>query len=311
MARFGRAFPVPQHIVWLPPAGVVPAASDSATIANNQRFLWLDIGDRLFCQSGRVRYGALYPKDLLAANEQRSVEDQESLTFSFSRLKQDRVQRDWNPRAITAELRPGRVVQVVWENRDVIDEWRIASVITGRGLKGVVSVTCVPIWLDLVERSDTADGRGWVSEIHDGERVFDFEIAERTGESILQSFFLPYVPDYVTLGTIEPTVVIDALSITHLTPWAVALAVRDAYRNMDIPCELQLRATTTGYKLDLVTQIAADVDVPIFHPTKSLVSLTRREDATLQATRLFVRGGADPNGFPGSLGRARWKGVGV
>ena len=48
--------------------------------------------------------------------------------------------------------------------------------------------------------------------------------------------------------------------------------------------------------------------MPVFHPSIALTTLSRKTDATLQATRVLVNGGTDPNSLPGSLGRARWRG---
>lgn len=272
---------------------------------SNGAFLGLKLTDKLLCQGSVTFYGLLRPDDLLSIDDDRSVEDQESLTFSYARVTKDGLVRP-----ITAQMRPGRVIRIVWGNTEIVDEWRVSTVESGRGASGVIRVTCVPIWFDLVERSNTVAGAGFVSELHDGERVFDFEIAERTATSILTDYLIPNVPSYIALGTVEPTNIIPALSVNRLTPWALALAVRDELRSMDVPCELQLRSNgTTNYLLDLVTQVGASASIPVFHPDVSLLSLIRSENATLQATRLFVNGGTAPDGFPGVLGRARWRGA--
>ena len=265
---------------------------------------YLKLSDRLACQAGpAVIYGVLHPEELLEASDLMAIEEQESLSFAYAR-----VDRQGEPRSITAQMRAGRVITEMWED-DSFDEWRLGGLVQGRALRGRVSVQGVPLSLDLAERPGAASGKGWVSELSNGERIFDYEIAERTASSILSSYVIPNLASWITLGTVDPTLVIPAISVNRLTPWQLALAVRDALREMDVPCELRLRRNgTTDYKLDLVTQIGASAATPIFHPHCSLRSLVVRTDPTLQATRLLVRGGTAPDSFPGILGRARWKG---
>lgn len=257
----------------------------------------------LACQTPTV-YGVLHPEDLTAASDVLAVEDQESLAFRYAR-----VDATGAVRPITAQLRAGRVVRVVWSD-GAFDEWRVGTVTTGRGEGGLISVACVPLWLDLVERADTTAGKGWVSDVSAGVRNFEYEITERTPSSILSTYVIPYCPSYVTLGTVDPTYVIPSFSVSRLTPGALALAVRDALRAVDVSSEVRLRRNgTTDYKLDLVTEIGASGNTPVFHPSVSLLSLTQKSDPTLQATRVLVKGGTAPDGLPGIWGRARWRGA--
>jgi hypothetical protein len=85
--------------------------------------------------------------------------------------------------------------------------------------------------------------------------------------------------------------------------------VRDTLRSVDVACELRLRRNgTTDYKLDLVTQIGASGATPVFHPVNSLLTLTQKADATLQATRVLTKGATNPDGNVGSPGISRWRG---
>ena len=264
---------------------------------------YLKLTDRLACQGAQAVYGVLHPEELESATDVQAVEDQESLSFSYKRLDET-----GSVRAITAQLRAGRVLSVVWDDGS-FDEWRIAVVTTGRGTKGLIAVQCVPLWLDLVERADSATGKGWVSDVVAGERNFEYELTERTPSSILSTYVIPACPTWVTLGTVEPTYVIPVLTASRITPGALALAVRDALRNVDVTCEVKLRRNgTTDYKLDLVTQIGASAATPVFHPSVSLLSLTQKADPTLQATRVLVKGASRPDALPGEWGIARWKG---
>jgi len=264
---------------------------------------YLKLTDKLACQGSVTTYGVLHPEDLESAADVRAVEDQESLTFSYSRVDQSGTVR-----AITAQLRAGRVITQVWDDGS-FDEWRIGPVEDGRRGDGLIVVSCIPLVLDLVERAGSATGKGWVSEVSNGERVFDYEIAERTASSIFTDYVIANLPTWVTLGTVDPTAVIPAVSVTHLTPWELAVTTRDALRAMDVTCELALRRNgTTDYKLDLVTQIGSSAATPVFHPHVSLTTLRRKTDPTLQATRVLPLGATAPDTYPGVLGRSRWKG---
>lgn len=262
---------------------------------------YLKLTDKLACQGTVITYGVLHPDDLSSASDIQALDDSESLTFSYARLN-----RYGETRAISAQMRAGRVLTVLWSDA-AFDEWRIARVTEGRGRNGVVTVECVPIWRDLVERCDNASGRGWVSELIGGERVYEYELTERTATSILTDFVVANAPSYVTLGTITPTRTIPSLSVDHMTPWGLARAVCDALHALDVTCELRLRRNgTTDYQIDLVTQVGASAGVAVFHPTNSLLTLERKTDATSQATRVMVNGGTAPDTLPGILGRARW-----
>jgi hypothetical protein len=263
----------------------------------------LKLTDKLACQAPQAVYGVLHPDELVTATDVQAVEDVETLAFQFARVDQT-----GSVRAITAQMRAGRVVTVVWDDSS-FDEWRVGTVIMGRGEKGLISVTCVPLWLDLVERADSATGKGWVSDVSAGSRNFEYEFDQRTPSSILSTYVIPACPTWVTLGTVDPTYVIPSLSASRMTPGALALLVRDTLRNVDVPCEVRLRRNgSTDYKLDLVTQIGASAATPVFHPSNSLLTLQQKADPTLQATRVLVKGGNTPDGFPGEWGISRWRG---
>lgn len=274
-------------------------------------FSHFKLTDKLACQatlpSPQISYGALHYDDLVTASDVQAVEDQESLSFSFTRLD-----KTGGVRPITAQMRAGRVITTVMEDGSTDAEWRVGVVTMGRGKKGIVSVECVPILFDIVERADSSSGRGWVSDLSAGERNFEYEIVQRTPASILSAYVIPNCPSWVTLGTVDPSYVIQQLSVSRMTPGQMAFAVRDALRQRDVPCEVRLRRNgTTDYKLDLVTQIGASANTPVFHPSNSLLALEQKADPTLQATRVLVTGASAPDGLPGRWGMARWKVVSV
>jgi hypothetical protein len=266
--------------------------------------LYLQLSDKLACQGAQVIYGVLRPEDLVTASDVRAIEDQESLAFSYNRLDTTGAIR-----TITAQLKAGRVVTVVWSDGS-FDEWRVGPITTGRGEKGTITVTCVPLWLDVIERADSTAGKGWMSGLVAGIRSYRYEITQQTATQIFTTYLFtpPVLPGFISLGTVDPTYVIPSLTIDRQTPGGLMLAVRDALRSVDVACELRLRRNgTSGYLIDLVTQIGASGATPVFHPVNSLLALTQKSDPTLQATRVLVKGGSTPDGDVGSLGLSRWR----
>lgn len=265
-------------------------------------FTGLVVTNILACQGVQTVYGRLPASELASCSDVQAIDEQESAQFTYSR-----VDRDGAARAITAQMKPGRVVTFQFSDGS-FDEWRINITLDGRGKSGVISVTCDALWLDCVNRADSAAGRGWVSQLVTGTRGYEFALTQRTATSIWDTFIIPNLPSWMVRGTITPTAVLPSLPVSRLTPGALALAVRDALRAVDVTCEVRLRRNgTTNYMLDLVTQVGASAAVPVFHPSLSLLTLDRKTDPTLQATRVLVKGASAPDGLAGKWGRARMR----
>lgn len=252
------------------------------------------------CQAG-TRLAVLYPHDLDAAKDVLAIDDQESLTFTFSRFD-----RRGDVRPIVSALIGRSVATVVWDD-GTFDERRVSLIDDGTGNGGLITVTANPLILDLAEGADSSTGKGLVSLLQNCVRTFDFTAVSDTATVMWDTYIIPACPSWVSRGTIDPTAAIPQLQWSRSTPQALALQVRDALRAMNISCELRLRRNgVTDYKLDLVTQIGASASVPLFHPNTSLDSLSRRIDTSQQSSRLFVTGETDPSGLAGIPGRARW-----
>lgn len=275
--------------------------SEAVDPANARRFRGIEIWTGLQCQPGSVRLGVLRDPDLVLAKDINAIDEQEGLTFSFTRFD---ARGDVRP--LVAQLRSRLVALVRWTDT-AFDEWRIAQIQDSRGADGLVTVTANPLLLDLAEAAD-GTGKGLISDMAGAVRVFSFNPENLTATELWDTYIIPHCPSWVKRGRIDPTAIIAQLPFNRATPQALAIMVRDALRARDIPCELQLRRnSSTDYKLDLVTQIGAGATVPVFHPRSSLRSLHRSHDPAEQATRLFTQGQNDPSGIPGIPGRARWR----
>lgn len=265
-------------------------------------FVRIEISDKLKCQGGATKLGVLYPTDLASAKDILAIDDQESLTFAFSRV--DRSSGAVRP--IVATLVARTIATVIWDDGSY-DERRVSLIEDGQAVGGLITVTCNPLILDLAEGADSSTGKGFVSTTSGCLRVYNYGVVGLTATQFWDTYVIPACPTWVSRGTIDPTATIPQLTWDRLTPQALALQVRDTLRKMNVTCELRLRRNgTTDYKLDLVTQVGSSATVPLFHPRSTLQSLKRRIDSTQQATRLFVTGQSDPSGVAGIPGRARW-----
>jgi hypothetical protein len=175
---------------------------------------------------------------------------------------------------------------------------------------GVITVTCVPLWLDVVERADTARAKAGCRISSPACGTTEYELTQRTASSILSTYVIPNLPSWITLGTVDPTFVIPTLSVSRLTPGGLAIAVRDALASVDVACELRLRRNgTTDYKLDLVTQIGASGATPVFHPVNSLLTLTQKSDRRCRRRACSRRARRIRTAMSASwLGISRWRG---
>lgn len=272
-------------------------------MASSSALAYVELTDKLACQASRAVYGVLRASQLVRAADVQAVEDQESFSIAIPTLDETGGISDF-----IASLRAGRILTAVYEDGS-FDEWRISTITRGRGEGGLVSVLANSLWYDLVERADTAGGMGWVSEVSAGQRTFEYELTQRTPTSILSTYVIPNLPSYITLGTVDPTVVLRTLTVSRMTPGALVIAVRDACRALDVACEVQLRRNgTTDYKLDLVTEIGSGGNTPVFHPANSLLTLQEKADAMTQATRILITGSTNPDGDAGQWGVARFRG---
>jgi hypothetical protein len=265
------------------------------------QFVRLELWDKLQCQSGS-KLAVLYTDDLSAAKDVHAIDDQESLAFTFTRYDDSGVLRP-----ILSVLRARAIATVVWDDGS-FDEWRVSLIDDGHGVGGLVTVTANPLLLDLTEGADSSTGKGLVSTTALCLRSYSFGVQALTAGQIWDTYIIPNCPSWVSRGNVDPSATIATLSWDRLTPYALALQVRDTLRKMNVSCEIRLRRNgTTGYYLDLTTQIGSGASVPLFYPRTNLSSLKRRIDTTQQATRVFVTGETDPSGSAGIPGRARWK----
>jgi hypothetical protein len=200
-----------------------------------------------------------------------------------------------------ASLVNRKIVRLVFSDA-TFSEWRISSV---RGVHGepggVVTVIAHSPLLDL------ADG-GIISEVGStGVPNFDIGLVQVTIEDVVDDYIVPALALYgqgvFTKGTIEPTMLLDP-QFSAETPLAWLRRLCDLARDPDTgrPAELRVRRNgTTGYLIDVLTEIGSDAAIADLRYKKNLRTTDRTKDSAAQATVVSVFGAPFPNGETSSI----------
>lgn len=196
-----------------------------------------------------------------------------------------------------------RVIRV-WFNDGSFSEWPLAKDASPYvGGDGIVQITCEPAVIRLAQIGLMAQlGTG-------GLRTFDEAYAGLTPTQYIDAVITRLTAlgaSWVARGTIDPTMLLD-LTWSYATPLAVVLQVRDGVKAKGATCEFDFRRNgTSGYYIDLLTQIASSATVPEFRAQKSITELQYARNRTRQATVAQPKGAVDATGYPGTMARARW-----
>lgn len=200
-----------------------------------------------------------------------------------------------------ASLAERRILRVVYDD-DTWDEWRIIKVEDNDEARGIyTTVTASGIAVDLARgvcKRTEADGSTWM----------DFEGLGLTPSQHITGYLLGALSDegaaYWSLGTVDPTTPLDVVY-----GWDSPLAAINRIAQAT-GAEVQVTPVgTTGYAINLRTQIGGSATVPDVRLGKNIRAIKRLRDTTLQTTRLYGRGApvdASTQAKPG-IARAQWK----
>jgi len=220
---------------------------------------------------------------------------EESLTFAVPRT---------SPALASIVASSKRVIRV-WFTDGTFSEWPLAQDANPYvGGDGLVHLTCEPAVMRMAQL-------GFMSALGSGGlRTFVESYAGLT-----PSTYIDYVvtrlaalgASYITKGTITPTVTLD-LEWNYATPLAVALQVRDAVKAKGVACEFDFRRNgSSGYYIDLVSEIGSSATVPELRARKSITELHYVRNRTRQVTVCQPKGPTDASGYEGTIARARWQ----
>ncbi len=167
------------------------------------------------------------------------------------------------------------------------DEFRIQDISEVQGEELRADITCEGIIMDLLTRG------AMLERIEaTGEPAMHFEIDSRPPTEhvdIILGAFAPFssgAPAYFAKGTIDPTNVVNMIY-----DWDTA---HSAFQQLAAVTNSEFwvrRNGVTNYLIDIVTQIGAGGDKPLFSVPRNIISIQHTSSSKDQATRLYPRGG--------------------
>lgn len=194
-----------------------------------------------------------------------------------------------------AQVREHRVVRVVYDD-DTWSEWRIGKTDQLREDGLTASLPCLPPLFDLargglIERTET-----------DGTVSPEFDLLGLTPSTLVSNPILTAAPSYFSLGTVDPTAVVDL-------PFRFDTAL-SALRELAklTGCELDVRRddAASKYKVDILNQIGAAAATITVRTARNMIGVRRLTETDQQATRIYGKGGGE-DGFRLTLGQNYWK----
>lgn len=235
-------------------------------------FKGLAIQTDVLCASGTTT--AYFPPDaLVSCTAVLSPTEPETLSFAIPRTD-----------ARLSEVVVGRVVRTRFTDSTDDVEWDIVA-IDDSSRSNVVQVTALPILMRLARCIVNT------TSLSDGSVTFDYTGVDLQASEWLDELIFPATTaaglTWITAGTIDST---RRFGIAG--EWSSALEVLAAIAAPgSASCEYRLRRNgTTGYYLDLVTQIGSSAATVRVRPQVNLLETARQRNAVDIATRLYPRG---------------------
>lgn len=186
-------------------------------------------------------------------------------------------------------------------------EWRIQKPERLFGSEGATRrVTAVSILFDL------ADATVIRETSPTGVVRFDVGLFQVTLSEVIDTYVLAQLPSayaYFARGTVDPTGLYD-VTWNKATPLALLqqLAQAAVDGTTRLPAELRVRRNgSTGYFIDILTEIGASDPVPDLRSRKNIQTHQLVEDAAEQATVIVAFGGDDGSGASSTLARCAWR----
>lgn len=244
----------------------------------------IEIWSDLECNSGT--HQANIPKhETLSAQINENLKGTDELVISM-----DRNGTAWS------SISNRRILRVVFED-DSIREYRIVKPTDGRSNKGGTSaiVKAQSILLDLMN--------GIVNrEENDGTITFFYTLLALS-RSDLVDLMIADAPSYFDAGTIsDSSTAVDTFTFNFENPLK-ALQELAAMEKLELAIR---RNGSTSYYVDLVTAVGSDEDEFEIRYRKNLKGITREQDASKLANRIYPAGGEEGGAIRLGIAKARW-----
>lgn len=182
-----------------------------------------------------------------------------------------------------------RVQRIVYDDVAFDHEWRLHTLDDASGSdgeSGILRYTATPPLMDLRDYAELQ----WVT----GTTVALVKTYDGVTLTQLIDDLLPMVPSYWARGTVTPTVLISLQVAAGSTFLEVIRAGVAAAIAEGVDCELNTRRnSTTGYYLDVVTQIGAGAGTPDIRSSKNLLGMKRQRTIEPVAQKVIPLGTND------------------
>jgi len=203
-----------------------------------------------------------------------------------------------------AVLRTRRVLRLVFSDA-TFTEWRIQDDGREQAEGGRVTVVAVSPLFDLADATVISETQS------SGVVDFDIGLSQVTLTEVIDDYIIAKLPaeyDYFARGTVDPTAKYDVV-FERATPLALLRTLCDLARDPTTkrPAELRVRRNgTTGYYIDVVTEVNGDAAIPDLRARKNLRRLSYTRSAQQQATVVYPFGATDADGVSSTVARAAW-----
>jgi hypothetical protein len=140
---------------------------------------------------------------------------------------------------------------------------------------------------------------------------FDIGLSQVTVTEVIDDYVIAKLPSeysYFARGTVDPTAKYD-VQFAKATPLALLRTLCDAARDPTTkrPAELRVRRNgTTGYYIDVLTEINGSAAIPDLRAKKNLRRTSYARSAQQQATKVYPFGAESSDGVPTTVARAAW-----
>lgn len=219
------------------------------------------------CNSG-ARVAIIGRPDIIALTSTERVTREDSLTLAVSADS-----------AAVSALALGYVLRVQFDD-GTFTEWRIHQLDDKSGKqRGEFRVRCRAV---LYELRDAA-----VITTTTGTSVAFGKQFDGVDAATVITYLLTLLPSYWAAGTIDPSVVVS-FAVTDASPLEALRTLATACAAAGAPCELDVRRNgTTGYYLDLVTEIGSSVAGADIRTRKNILASERSRSRETLVNRIY------------------------
>ena len=237
-------------------------------------FVRCEVWTALACDSG-ARVAIIGRPDIIRLSSTQRLTHEDSLSLVVA------IQS-----AAVDELAIGRVLQLVYDDGS-FEEWRIHQLDDRSGRnRGEFRVQCRSMLFELRDAAVVTTTSGTTV-------TFGKQFDGVDADTVI-TFLLTLLPSWWAKGTVTPTAILS-FAVTDASPLGVLRTLVSACGAAGAPCELDIRRNgTTGYYIDVVTEIGSSASGADIRTGKNILASERSRSRETQVTRIYPTIGGTP-----------------